>query len=1070
MTLPEYAIRRKVTVVMVTLGFIVVGTISFLRLPQELFPPITFPQVTVVTDYPNAAPEEIETLITRPLEETIGSVAGLRRLESVSREGRSTILVSFNWGQDIDFAALAVREKIDLIKERLPKEAEDPVVLKFDPLARPIMIVSVTGPDLEPVQFKLLTEKMLKDNLEKIEGVASATISGGVNREILVEVDQGRLHANHLSLLGVIESIEEANISYPAGSIKKGLYEYLIRTVGEFRSVKEVEYAVAGVDTIEELRREDTSFVERGSEGPRQTLDAVRSETARKLLEKRLVLIKDIATVTDGIADITSISRYNGTENISISIQKQANANTIQVVNDLKYTIRFLREDLESRGLYPEIIYDHSQFIRRSLKNLFNEALTGGFFAFLVLLFFLRSISASLLVTLSIPVTIMGVFFLMGVSGITLNIMSLGGLALAVGMIVDTSIVVLENIFRRRELGDSAEKAGTAGTVEVMWAVIASNLTTIAVFFPLIIFVPGVLGQIMKDLSWTVIFSLSIAIILPLTLVAMLTVHMKIKAKSYKPMSFMNFWEQGVAKAPTPAARNRFLIQLLLLIFLFVGASVYWILPHLDREVLPKVDQGQFLIKVDMPVGTRLSVTDRVCERIEGILQGLEGIKNVALTVGSEKSREGEVKIETLRPSQAVILVTLDPDRKYPSVTKVDEIRQKIQEIDLESAKVDFILQESEFQFAEGGIKPILIEAKGYNLTELGELVKAIKEKLARISGVRNVQDDMGEPTPETKLEIEKRRAALYGISALDISLTAKAAIDGVIATQYREGGREIDLRVRLSEKDRAEIEDLQDLLLYSQVLDSLIPLKEVARIKKGKGPSEIRRVDQDRTVLISADIDKDYKSKDVLAQVQQLLGSLDVPLDFQVVLSGKAREVKESFALVTFAFVLSVLLVYMIMASLFESFLQPLIIIVTVPLSFFGVLIALWVTGNTINVISLLGVIVLGGIVVNNGIVLIEYINQLRDQGMDLVPAVIEGAKTRTRPILMSALTTIAGLIPLAFGFGEGAELRRPLAITVIGGLCSATFLTLIVIPSLYILVNQMLERIFGIPVEEEA
>jgi len=388
---------------MATAGIIVLGVIALTRLPQELFPPITFPQVTIVTDYSNAAPEEIETLITRPIEEAIGSVSGLKRIESVSREGRSNINVSFTWGQDIDFAALGVREKIDLIKERLPKEAGDPVVLKYDPFAEPVMMISLTGPNLDPARLKLLAEKMLKDRLEKIEGVASISMSGGLSREILVEIDQPRLQANHLSLLEVVDALDEANISYPAGSIKKGLYEYLIRTVGEFQSPNEINFAVMGVDTVRDVYREEASFVERGGEGPRSTVDKLREEMGKRTLEKRLVLTRDIAKVIDGLAEKTSISRYNGLENITLSIQKQSNANTIQIVNILRRELEFLESDLASRGLKFEIIYDHSVFIRNTLSNLGSAAGIGGILAFVILFLFLRSVIPSLLVVIAIP-------------------------------------------------------------------------------------------------------------------------------------------------------------------------------------------------------------------------------------------------------------------------------------------------------------------------------------------------------------------------------------------------------------------------------------------------------------------------------------------------------------------------------------------------------------------------------------------------------------------------------------------------------------------------------------------
>ena len=374
MSLPEFSIKKKVTVYMLTAGLILLGVLSWNRLPQELFPPITFPQVTVVTDYSNAAPEEIETLITRVIEEAIGSVSGLKRIESVSREGRSTIIAAFNWGQDIDFAALAIREKVDLIKERLPKEAEDPVVLKFDPLSRPILMLSVTAPDLPPVRMKLLTEKMLKDRLEKVEGVASVSISGGVNREILVEIDQPRLQANHLSLLEVVDSLDQANVSYPAGSIKKGLYEYLIRTVGDFRTPAEIGFAVVGVDNVEKGRRQDTSFVERdSSEGPRETIERLREEVGKQMIEKRLVLVKDIGKVVDGLAEQTSISRYNGKDSISLVVRKQSGTNTIKVVDGIKREIELLKNERLSRGmdkLHEGKVQDWEEMIDTNVKGL----------------------------------------------------------------------------------------------------------------------------------------------------------------------------------------------------------------------------------------------------------------------------------------------------------------------------------------------------------------------------------------------------------------------------------------------------------------------------------------------------------------------------------------------------------------------------------------------------------------------------------------------------------------------------------------------------------------------------
>ncbi|MDD5672204.1 MAG: efflux RND transporter permease subunit, partial [Candidatus Omnitrophica bacterium] len=942
----------------------------------------------------------------------------------------------------------------------------------YNPLTRPILILSVTGEDLEPVRFKMLVEKMLRDNLEKVEGVASAAVSGGVNREILVEIDQGRLEANHLAILEVIQSVEEANVSYPAGSIKKGLYEYLIRTLGEFRTVKEIEYAVAGVDTMKDLRREDTSFIEKDDKGPRTTMDSLRQEYERKMLEKRLVLVRDIAKVIDGYAEKTSISRLNGKENIAISIQKQANANAIRVVERVREALATLKEDVEARGIHFRVVYDHSEFIRDSLVSLGNEAQSGGFLAFLCLFMFLRMVGPSLLVTVSIPISVLATFFCMALSGITLNTMSLQGLALAIGMIVDTSIVVLENIFRLREGGMEAKEAAVKGTNEVLWPVITSNMTTIAVFFPVIVFVPGIPGQLFRDLSWVIIYTQVISTIVPLTVVPMLSTYCKVKPHEYKPINLVGWFEKALKSRDTEKKQALYLFRVLFVV-LVIFSSVFYIVPRLEKEVLPKVDQGQFLVKVDMPLGTRLTITDELCRKIEDLLKDIPEIEEVAVTVGAEKSKAGEVKIETLRPSQGVILVTLKKERKRTSADIVAEMRKKMAPISTGGGEVDFVLQESEFAFAEGGVKPIMIEIRGYSFEVMTQLVAKVKEMLASIPGVLSIDDDMGKAAPETKMEIDKRRAALYGISALDISLTAKAAIEGVVATQFREAGKEYDIRVRLNERDRANMENLNSLLVYSQVLDSLIPLKEVAKIERGVGPGEIRRANQERTTIVAADIAKDAKSTEILSMVQKKLiefqASGQVPPDFQVLLSGKAKEVKENFEKVTFAFVLAFILNYMIMASQFESFLQPFIIMFTVPLALIGVAVALLITGTSLNVISLLGIILLVGVPTNNGIVIIEFINQLRDEGWGVVDAAIHAAKIRARPILMSVCTSIMGLIPLVLGLGEGDELRAPMGITVMGGLISSTLLTLIVIPALYILFSFFTDRFTKEPEDEE-
>ncbi|MBI4971962.1 MAG: efflux RND transporter permease subunit, partial [Candidatus Omnitrophica bacterium] len=749
MTLTEFTLSRRVTVIMIVLGIVLLGFIAISRTKQQLFPTITFPQITIVTEYANAAPEEIETLVTKPIEEVLGSVSGLRKMISVSREGKSMITISFSWGIDIDFASLAVREKIDLVKEKLPKEASDPQVVKFDPLARPIMILSVTGP-LKLMDLKMIAEKTLKDNLEKVDGVASAGLSGGVDREIVIEVDQGRLLAAKLSILGISDQLEKTNLSYPAGSIKKGLYEYLIRTVGEYKKIDEIPYTVAGMEQKEPLRRKETSFMEKSSAfSPRDTVEMQRDKTRREMLTKRLIYFNDIARVNDTFKDVTSISRYNGMPNISISIQKQADGNTIQVCERVREALFLLQEELESQKVKCEIIYDGSTFIKAAIQDVVDNAWQGGLLAFLCLLLVLRNFISAFVVVLVIPVTVMGVFFLMFVKGITFNMMSLAGVTLGIGMVIDNGIVIIENIFRMRQEGKEAHEATIDGTEEVMLPIISSSLTNIAVFFPLIIFVPGVAGQIFKDLSWTVIFSLVVAIFASLFIVPLFAVKMKIKGalahkegeeggKKSKLGEKLDNWVQTFL-GRTEAYQNRVMIMVLLSAFGLFLVGVF-IMGRLEQTVIPKVDQGQFLIKINMPVGTNIAGTDEFSTPIEKIIGKNKWVESISLSIGS--SGEGEGAVETLRASQAQILVTLKKDRKQTTDGVLQEIRKEVDKLDNKGAEIGYIAGESEFAFAAGGSKPISIEVKGYDLKILSELTDQVEKLLSQMDGVFGILDD----------------------------------------------------------------------------------------------------------------------------------------------------------------------------------------------------------------------------------------------------------------------------------------------------------------------------------------
>lgn len=1033
MGLPSFSIKRPVTTVMIFAGVALFGVISLLKLPQELFPPITYPQLTVVTTYENAAPEEIETLITKPVEEAIGTVSGIVRLRSISKEGISLVIAEFGWAENMDFAALRMREKIDLIKERLPRESKEPLVMKYNPFEMPIMTLSITG-RRSPQALREISRRIIKDELEKIEGVASASIAGGLEREIIVEVDQGRLNAHGVPLLSVAKSITDANLNYPAGTIKESFYEYLIRTLGEFEHVGEIQEIAVHVEKDDPARRPE----EKGDR-----------EISRS---KKLVLLKDVGVVYDTVKERTSFSRYNGKENISISIQKQAKTNTLQVANRIKDKLGVIRKEVP-QDVNLEVVYDQSKFIKGAINGVRDSAIQGGFLAFMVLLLFLRNIRSSLIVTFSIPISIVAVFTLMYMGKLSINMMSLGGLALGVGMLVDNAIVVLENITRHKEEGEEAKPAAITGAGEVQSAITSSTLTTIVVFFP-IAFVVGIAGQIFKQLAFTVIFALVASLLVALTLVPLMAGAKGRRSAHPAKQRFilLNLYEAVLSRFLRFKVLGLFLVALLFFGSLFLFAP-------LDKELMPKVDQGQFIVKANMPSGTKLEITDRASKRIEDYILGLPDVKDVASIVGSTRGRDAKDVLQRLSSNQAEIRVDLKKDRKAKTDEVVQDIKNHLTLSGTGGASIEYILQESIFSAAVEKSSPIIVEVKGEHMPTLTKIVEKLTERIEKTDGVYGVKTDMPEPSPETKVLVNKDRASVYNLSVADIAQTSQIGLKGYIASRLKEKGQEIDIRVRLREEDRGDFDKLSRLEIHSPE-GHIVPLFTVARFGRGLGPSEIKRLDQERTIVISANI-FNRPLKDVTSDIINVIDGLDIPEDFTVKLTGETEEMSESFNSLRFALIFSIILIYMIMAAQFESFWQPLIIMATVPLSVIGVLLGLFVTGTSINVVALLGLIMLGGIVVNNGIVLMDYLNLLRSRGKTAMEAVMEASKARLRPILMTAMTTILGLVPMALAFGEGSELRSPLAISVIGGLFVSTFLTLLVVPAIYLLSHEITAKL---------
>ena len=1062
MKLPDLSINKPVTVTMIFLGIVLMGLISLGRLPQELFPAISYPQLTIVTTYENAAPEEVETLITKIIEEAVGTVGNLKRISSNSKEGISLVTTEFNWGTNMDFASLGVREKIDLVKERLPLGSSDPIVMKFNPFELPVMTLSVTGEKTSSELLKL-TKKFIKDELEKVPGVASCNITGGLEREIVVSIDQARLRASGIGINRIVDALKSSNLNYPAGTIEEHFYEYLIRTIGEFEIISQIKDTVVGTDEPERER------------------PALENLEAQKKKEEkaRLVYLRDIAEIKDTFQERASISRFNGKENISVAILKQAGSNTLQVADKIKKRLNDIKKDLHE-GINVNIVYDQSIFIRKSIRDVGDAAWQGGLLAFLVLWLFLKKLKPSLIVAMSIPISIMITFTLMYFSGITLNMLSLGGLALGIGMLVDAGIVVIENISNHIQSGKELKEAARQGANEVESPIWGSVMTTVVVFLPMI-FVTGIAGQLFKEVAITVTYSLMASLYVSLALIPLFVTIGRRKKKpgsgEEAPMGvgsefkLVKWMGTMYGKSLPVALKNKKLIILGALVLFLFSMIIF---RFLNKEFMPKIDQREFVMKVNLPTGTKLEITDSSVRKIEEKLLNNKDVYSVAVTIGSSKEKGAGDMIETLGSHQANIIVNLKKGKekgKFATAEIIQNLKKELDKENLEGAEVEYILQESIFKSALMGSAPIVIEIKGYNLNFIKKLYEELHFGLAKIPGVYGIRTSLAPPAPETKVNIIKDKAALYNLSVASISQAAHIAIKGVTATKFKEEGREINIKVRLRPEDRKKLSSIRSILVHSP-LGIDVPLSEVAYISHGVGPSEIKRLDQQRVIMMTANVTGRALNK-VIDDANKTIDSVmashadikkqaarQVEKDFTIQLAGENQEMKESFLSLMFALILSVLLVYMIMASEFESFWQPFIIMFTLPLSLIGVAWVLFLTHTPISVVVILGIIMLGGVVVDNGIVLIDKINVLRNEGKDLITAVSQAGSNRLRPIMMTSFTTVLGLLPLALGLGEGSELQAPMAITVMGGLTVCTFLTLFVIPALYITAAAWLEK----------
>ncbi len=1058
MKLIDFSIKRPVSVFIFAVAAVVFGLVAFQRLATDLLPDITYPSVTVRTTYDGAAPLEVENLITRPVENAIGVVNNVVRVVSSSRPDTSEVTLEFAWGTSMDLAALDVRERLDVL--RLPADAERPVLLRYDPSLDPILRLGLTGLD-DLVHLRLVADEQVKRTLERIEGVAAIVVSGGLEEEVQVELDERRLSSLGLTVGQVLNRLQQENINLTGGRLREGQTEYLVRTVNEF------------------VRPQDLNGV---------VIDSSRGAVVR---------LSDVARVVRGHREREIITRINGAESVEAAVYKEGGTNTVTVSDGVQTELAELAARLQQ--LDPEleltVVTDQARYIRQSVSEVLQTALYGGILAILVLYLFLRSWKTTSIIGIAIPISVIASFFLMYVSGVSLNIMSLGGLTLGIGLLVDNSIVVLEAIQRRRDEGLDEIEAARRGTGEVARAVVASTLTTICVFVP-IVFVEGIAGQLFGDQALTVTFSLAVSLIVALTIIPMLASR---DVDTWKRSDEDGVDEGSPGKAPRSLAGKAFfgtavgigrviralagwigraisavtsvpvrlfhalfaalardydkrlnwvLRHPLLTLFaatLLLAASLT-LLPRLGRELVPELIQGEIFVDTELPPGTHLDVSERRLQSIQRFASQLPVVKTV-YTIAGTSNKQGGVAGELRENIGQVTLVLEPPPSREAEDTLMTDLRR---ELDGQQALEYRFGRPSYFSFRT----PVEVEIRGFNLVLLKRLADDLATRMSEIEGLTDVESSTEGGNPELQVEFDRQLLANYDLTLGAVANLLRSKVQGTVATDIQRDDRQIDIRVRSQEAFRDSVPDLLALPIHQEG-KTAIPLSAVATVTEIEGPAEIRRAEGERVAVITANlVGSDLGT--VSERITEILEATEMPSGFDWQIGGQREEMETSFDSMRLAILLAVFMVYLVMASQFESLLHPFVILFSVPFAIIGVVGILALFDVRISIVVLIGAILLAGIVVNNAILLIDATNRLRKLGQEKVEALRQAGAQRLRPILMTTATTVLGLLPMAIGLGEGSELRSPMALTVIGGLLTSTVLTLLIIPAVYTILDR--------------
>lgn len=1023
MSLSSFAVRRPIGTGMLFLAVIVMGFLSVKRLAVDLMPEVDAPRISITTIYEGVAPQEMETLITRPIEQAVSTIEGVEKIEATSSEGNSRVQLQFLWGTDLDQALNEVRTYLDRIRNRLPEEADAPTVWKFNLSDFPVAYLGLSGGgDVRRIRY--LAEELLSRRLERVQGVASVEVRGGRVREIQVRLDASQLSSLGISAQDVSRALARENQDISAGDMLDDQREVVIRTAGEFRSLKDIESTVV---------------------------------TYR---QGRPIYVHDLGEVADSFQDVKSELWIDRKPGIRLRIAKQSGANTVEVVNSLKEEVERINQEYEGR-LRLTVLMDSSEFIKQSVTNVQSAAMYGALLALLVLMVFLRDWRSTLVISTAIPISVLATFALMYFYGFTLNVISFGGLALGIGMLVDSAIVVLENIYRKRELRMGHSEAAVQGSGEVAAAVVAGTLTTVAVFFP-VVFMPGFAGIFFKEMAVVVCFALVCSLTVALMLIPMLSAKVLktqlsrsasgVSGKLYSAGEvFLSGLESVYGVLVRTALRSPLVTICLALILLICSSAM---VPMIGYELMPETDEGRLDISVKLPIGTPLERTIQVMQEMETRVIDLleEGELDHIMTVaGPARSwRPGTANQGSLE----LALVPVSQRNR-----SVDQIASAIRPELAFLPGVEFQVRAGSsnilMRIMRGGGDRLSVDIRGHDLKMSALLAEQVAEVMNTIPGIADVEIAREPGKMERVVHADRERLAELGLGGFDMAEAVEHYVLGKVSTRYREEGYEYDVRVQLHPLDREHIQQLPQLPIISAE-GRLLPLASVAEIASAESPTSITREDQERILKVNAGI-TERSLGDIVKDLQTALTKIAVPDGFSVAVGGEYLEQQRMFGDLLVGLLIAVFLVYAVMVVQFESLLHPLVIMTAVPFGFVGVVLSLYLTGTTFNINSFLGSIVLVGIMVNNSIVLVDYVNLLRrQQKMELYEALVEGARRRLRPVLMTTTTTVLAMLPLALGLGEGSELQAPLARVIVGGLITSTLITLVFVPSLYFLIER--------------